>query len=457
MGHADPLLTLCLIARDEEARLPDCLASVAGVVDEMIVVDTGSRDRTREIACEAGARVVEHVWSDDFAAARNRALEEVVQGYVLLLDADECLAPGAGPALREAVARGDFDAAELPLHNASRGDATVDEVLSGKARLSPPVHLARLFRYTDDLRWEGIVHEHVTAWAMKHRRRVRLDAPIVHYGSAQEVVEERGKNARNLGLLERRKEQDPNSPSVWRYLAQELLNARRHEEALEAVGRAWELTRQALDSGLEHVDIVGPASLRAYLLLHAGNVDEASTTLERALEGEPQHPNLHYLRGRCAETRCRLSEAEEAYRVCLALRDQVVDHDVFPGVTGHLAHTRLGTVQLLAGKVEQAQASFEEALREKPNHIEARLGRIETWVLQGRLEEALGALEPFLRPELADGWILASLAGERQSGFDAVAPLYEQALRALDSSLLVGAHRREHLRELGRRCAPRPG
>jgi len=455
MVPPEPRLSLCLIARDEEARLPACLASVAGVVDEMIVVDTGSRDRTPELARAAGARVLEHVWTDDFAAARNRALEGVGGGYVLLLDADECLAPGAGERLRGAIVGGGLDIAELPLHNASRGDAPVEEVLSGKARLAPPIHLARLFRYTEDLRWEGIVHEHVTAWAMSHPRRIRLDAPIVHYGSAPEVVQERGKNARNLALLERRKDQDPNSPHVWRYLAQELSNAGRRPEALAAVDRAWELTRRALGRGLEHVDVVGPASLRASLLLDSGRVDEASATLATALEHEREHPNLHYLRGRCAEARAELAPAEAAYRACLALRERPVEHDAFQGITGYLAHTRLGTVQLLAGKLSQAQASFEEALGERPHHIEALLGRIETWLLEGRLDEVLGALEPFLRPELADGWILASLAGERQSGFESIVPLYEQALRALDSAVLVGAHRRQALGELGRRRASR--
>ena len=67
-------ITLCLIARDEERFLPACLASVRGAVDEIVVVDTGSADRTREIAAEAGALVVDFPWCDDFAAARNAGL-----------------------------------------------------------------------------------------------------------------------------------------------------------------------------------------------------------------------------------------------------------------------------------------------------------------------------------------------------------------------------------------------
>src|SRR4051812_36264465 len=87
-------VSLAVIARDEEAMLPDCLASARDAVDEMVVLDTGSRDATRELARRAGARVVEIPWPDDFAAARNAAVLETRGDWVLMLDADERLAPG---------------------------------------------------------------------------------------------------------------------------------------------------------------------------------------------------------------------------------------------------------------------------------------------------------------------------------------------------------------------------
>ena len=99
-------LTLCLIARNEEEMLPGCLASVRGVVDEVVVVDTGSTDRTRQVAAEAGALVLDRPWDDDFAAPRNLALSRATAGWVLALDADERLAPSAGQVVLGAIARG---------------------------------------------------------------------------------------------------------------------------------------------------------------------------------------------------------------------------------------------------------------------------------------------------------------------------------------------------------------
>ncbi|HVS18818.1 MAG TPA: glycosyltransferase, partial [Planctomycetota bacterium] len=77
-----------MIVRNEEALLPGCLDSVRGIVDRIVVVDTGSTDRTRKIAQAAGAEVLDVAWCDDFAAARNAGLERVESGYVLVLDAD---------------------------------------------------------------------------------------------------------------------------------------------------------------------------------------------------------------------------------------------------------------------------------------------------------------------------------------------------------------------------------
>src|SRR6185369_10010622 len=84
-------VSLCLIVRNEEENLPACLDSVAGLFHEIIVVDTGSTDRTRELAIERGAKIVEFPWIDDFAAARNVSLDHATGEYAFWMDADDRL------------------------------------------------------------------------------------------------------------------------------------------------------------------------------------------------------------------------------------------------------------------------------------------------------------------------------------------------------------------------------
>lgn len=92
-------ISACIIARDEERFLPGCLRSIHGVVDELIVVDTGSTDRTPAIIAEFGADVRFFPWGDDFSAARNEAIKQATGDWIFSIDADERLLQGMGPAL----------------------------------------------------------------------------------------------------------------------------------------------------------------------------------------------------------------------------------------------------------------------------------------------------------------------------------------------------------------------
>lgn len=109
---AEPLVSAAMIVRDEEERLERCLASLVGVVDEVVCVDTGSTDRTREFAEALGARVVESPWRDDFSFHRNEALAACRGRWRLTIDGDEWIADRGD--LRELLeSDGDFDAALL--------------------------------------------------------------------------------------------------------------------------------------------------------------------------------------------------------------------------------------------------------------------------------------------------------------------------------------------------------
>src|SRR5437016_1157295 len=105
-----PRLSFCAIVRNEAANIVRCLDSVAALVEEKIVVDTGSTDDTVALAEDCGATVSFFAWRDDFAAARNAAVEKATGDWILWLDADEFLLPESIPLVREAVARDDTHA-----------------------------------------------------------------------------------------------------------------------------------------------------------------------------------------------------------------------------------------------------------------------------------------------------------------------------------------------------------
>ena len=454
-----PRLTLCTIVRDEEHFLPACLASVKDVVDEIVVVDTGSRDRTPELAEAAGARVVHHPWSDDFAAARNAGLTHVDGGYVLVLDADERLAASRGRALRKLARRGRIDGAWLPLHNAERLDATEQEVLCGAARLGEPHLVARLLKRSPDLRWEGLVHEHVTTWAAGRELEV-VDAPIVHYGAAPEVRARLGKSARNLALLERVCAQEPDNPVFRAYLAQDLLHAGETERARGEVETGWESLTALHAAGGPAPDPVPLATLRAFLALRSDELELAEETLACAREWSGDHPNLELLElvrverallggndlARDSESASRA--LERARRALARPGPRLHRAEPLPGAGSWATWTRAGTLHLLLEEPEQALEAFDRALAVRPGHLEAVLGRAEALILAGRAAEALGLGEDLVAPGTPDGWILAAVGALQLGAKGDLMLMLERAQAALAAGELLAPHRRWFLDEL---------
>ena len=143
-------ISLCMIVKDEESVLARCLDSVQGIADEIVVVDTGSSDRTKEIAAAYG-QVMDFAWCDDFAAARNFAFAQATKDYIMWLDAYDVIAPADRGRFLALKARldGTADVVMLPYHIA------FDE----QGQPSFVYYRERLIRRAAGLRWEGAVHE----------------------------------------------------------------------------------------------------------------------------------------------------------------------------------------------------------------------------------------------------------------------------------------------------------
>lgn len=216
-----PLLTAALIVRDEEAVLDECLASIHEVVDEIVVVDTGSVDGTCETALRYGARLLHHRWKDDFAEARNVALDHAGGDWVLYIDADERLVDPDRRRIEALLADSDAAAFRILLHPELRASAYVEY---------------RIWRNDPAIRFEGIIHESVVPaivrLANRERRPIRTaDLVLRHVGYEGD---QRLKHLRNLPLLRRELARNPTNLFVRHHLFR-VLRGLGHEEEAEAV------------------------------------------------------------------------------------------------------------------------------------------------------------------------------------------------------------------------------
>jgi tetratricopeptide (TPR) repeat protein len=444
-------LSLCLIARDEEELLPGCLASVAGLVDEVVVADTGSCDGTARIAQEAGARVLQVPWRDDFSEPRNATLAAATGDFVLVLDADERLAPGSGPALRAALDRADFDCGMVWLHNAAALGLDPAEVILGAGRLGPPQRLPRVLRRTGDLRYTGVIHESVSDWLAARGMRVALlEVNLVHFGAVPELRAARNKRDRNLGLLRRRCALEPENVTPFGYLALELASNGELAEALEVAERGWALLpRQPADRSLLRLAIA-----RAMGTLWAEDPVRALDSLAAAERVDGPQPDLDHLRGRALLLRAldepsplrdeTVAAAEAAFRRALAAAD--APRHYLAGSSSWASWCGVGHALLWRGQLGPASEAFEQALAVTPDCAEARLGQAELLLCGGRPDQALGRLERLLDSS-PDGWTLAAQAAIAL-GAEADARMLESEARKRTVNRFRAPHRQEMLARL---------
>lgn len=205
-------ISLCMIVRDERETLARCLDSVKEAVDEIIIVDTGSRDETREIALRYTPHVYDFPWKDDFSAARNEAFAHASRDFLMWLDADDVV-EDAGILMRFKQERlDDFDVIMAPYHVAF--DA------HGKPTFT--YYRERILRAGMGFRWEGAVHE-----AIAPRGRIGYAEFVVRHEKLHS-----GEPGRNLRIYEKLLAQGRSfNPRERFYYGRELASAGRVEEA----------------------------------------------------------------------------------------------------------------------------------------------------------------------------------------------------------------------------------
>ncbi len=225
-----------MIVRDEQKNLPHCLASVRGVFDEIVVVDTGSVDRTREVAREHGAQVFEFAWIDDFAAARNAALGHATGDYAFWLDADDVIEPEQRETLRallDGLRLGD-EAAHVvqcacdPGADGSGGETVVDHI--------------RLFPLRPRIRWTYRVHEQIMPALRRAGIPARWTDLVVRHTGYVDVALRARKLERDTRILLEELKDRPDEPFILFNLGAVAIEQKDWQGALGYLGKSLALS-----------------------------------------------------------------------------------------------------------------------------------------------------------------------------------------------------------------------
>jgi len=396
-----PTLSLCVIARNEEAMLPGCLESVAGVVDEIVVVDTGSTDDTVEVALARGARVLDFPWRQDFSAARNAALEVATSEWVFFLDADERLDPASLGTLRRLV---EAEPADAPPTIYAPLILNVD---AAGASLGAD-HMPRLWRARPELRFRGRIHEQVGVGVRGLRTAFEDALKVIHLGYDPVHAQNTGKHQRNIALLDLELAERPDDPSLIFYRAKEAYALGDDAAAAEAFQR---VIREA--PGLNF-------ALSAYVfgiecLRSTGRATDALALAMEGVQANPRYSELWYAAGMAALDMGRSVQAEGLFREAMKPSEGfalTAFND--PDIRAWRAELALGQalrVQSLPADALKIWVAVRDRVPLGPDRVRLDLDMIDTYLGLGQQKEAWALLEPMFdtNPGQAVGALLEFL------------------------------------------------
>ena len=346
-------LSLCMIVRNEEVNLAKCLESVKAAVDEIIILDTGSTDRTKEIAARYTPNVYDYIWQNDFAAARNASMERATKDFILWLDADDVIdAPQLKKLLdlKEELHVG-IDAVMMPYHYAFSPGGTPSLVFERE----------RIVRRAAGFTFSGMVHEAMAVSGCV----IHADVIVRHTGEHG-----RQSNRRNLSIYEAwRAGGRAMSPRDQYYYARELASAGEDERAVQAYDeflamQGWSVNHQ--DALRERGDC----------LVRLNRYAEAKQSYFVLLEkGEPRAETLCAL-GACFLREGQLRAAALWYRAALLCRMPSERCTfVFPDAYGYVPLMQLCVIHSRLGEEEEACRMNEQALLLRPGDPAALCNR----------------------------------------------------------------------------------
>lgn len=368
LDPTQPFLSACIMCKDEQRFLPRCLESLRGVVDEIIFVDTGSTDRSIEIAQEHGAKIHHFAWIDDFSAARNETLRLASGRWVLIIDCDEYL---TGTLAQPGMLK-----QELLTYEEDRGDQHWPACFVKIALIDKDAHETGSFGMHKQLRlwpndpgihYEMPIHNRLTLDPKFKNRGCVLELNIetlhlVHRGYDPEVAKDKKKSERAFRILQKALEKSPDTLNYF-YLGREHYHCENWKEAVVNLNIAKEMVKKT-NSPLER------HHLQAIYYYLVTSMHRCGTDLETirqdlidALQACPESPDLWFEAGCIWMERGELEGSMNAFRRAeelLPLAEANASSFLMHRPWG--LYFNAGRVETMMGEEERAREWFQKAI-----------------------------------------------------------------------------------------------
>ncbi|MBP2644566.1 MAG: glycosyl transferase family 2 [Firmicutes bacterium] len=346
-------VSLCMIVKDEGKNLRRCLQSVSTVVDEIIIVDTGSTDNTCEIAREFGALVEHFVWTDSFGDARNRSLELATGDWVLVLDADEELILETADIMRRLTENQRVSGYFLRMESFVGGNGVTEVV---------PDLVFRLFKNRTEHRFYGAIHEQIADVILQHNQEAQFgiaeDMVIRHYGFLEEQIIAKDKKKRNLRLVQEHIQKNPDDQLLRYHYGVELYRVGKYEQAATEFIKAAD----SVDRRISYL----PKLVRYVVICYYNEkkYDVALNAVKQGLEWFPTYADLYYYQGAICFEQKKYDLAYASFSKAVSMPEQPTYYASLRGIKGFLAYYHLGQIAELFSNQEEALENYILSLRD---------------------------------------------------------------------------------------------
>jgi hypothetical protein len=324
-----------MIVKNEDQNIKSCLSKVVDFVDEIIIVDTGSTDNTKNIASEFTKKVYDFKWCNDFSKARNFAISKAANDWILVLDADEFVTNF----FRDNVNK--FIKNSLNKKKVGRVQRiNIMEDPNGNKKYIERVN--RLFN-RNYFNYEGIIHEQIRDLNGENYETEIVDIIVEHVGYTKEVLHRTDKIKRNISLLEVAVKNDSEDPYLYFQLGKSYYMMKDYKTSVLYFEKALSFE---LDFRLEYVEDL--VETYGYALINSGRYSEA-LILENCIEIYSESPDFQFVMGLVYMNNAKFTQAVERFLKCTKFSRSNVE-----GITTYSAYYNIGVIYEVLGFKENA-------------------------------------------------------------------------------------------------------
>ncbi|EOO23301.1 hypothetical protein IIU_07056 [Bacillus cereus VD133] len=353
-----------MIVKNEELCIEKCLQSVKNIVDEIIIVDTGSTDKTVDICNKYNAKVYKYSWNGSFSDARNYGLKFATGDWILWLDADEEL---------ETIHKEIFDKLLNECINERLLSIHLINYIGDTVDIDKTFHIAhtRFFRNHQGFKFIYNIHETLNVHQILNSENLKnikvLPIKVYHYGYMDSFVENKNKVERNLQILEQELLNENHTPWIEYHIASEYY---RKKEYI----KSFEYTNLSIERFVKNNQL--PPSLVYKLkysnLICANSIDGAWPGIELAISLYPDYVDLYFLKGIILFRKKEYNNALQVFEICIDMKENNLQHLSLKGMGSFMAWYYKGLCFEKTKKMIEAKNAFETSLKISSNYLPAK-------------------------------------------------------------------------------------